>query len=163
MPVNTIHATNNATKEELIKFNTRSSIIVIPHGIDPRDYDNLVFNKDYENYVLFIGRLVFYKNLDVVISSFKEVVKKLPDVKLIIIGNSPMRGKWKKTVSELDLNQNVEFTGYISQEKKIELLSKCYALLLPNIFEGFGLVLLEAFAMNKPVLVADVKLYDRFC
>lgn len=40
-------------------------------------------------------------------------------------------------------------------------MSKCSALVLPNRFEGFWLVLLEAFAMNKPVLVADVKLHDK--
>jgi glycosyltransferase involved in cell wall biosynthesis len=64
-----------------------------------------------------------------------------------------------KMVSGLNLNKNVIFTGYIAHEKKVELLAKCSALLLPSVYEGFGLVLLEAFAMRKPVLVADVQPY----
>jgi glycosyltransferase involved in cell wall biosynthesis len=58
------------------------------------------------------------------------------------------------------LHHNIEFTGFVSDAKKMELLSRCSALLVPSPYEGFPMVLLEAFAMNKPVLVADVKPYD---
>jgi glycosyltransferase involved in cell wall biosynthesis len=160
VPVDVVHTVSFASKEDLVKFNSKSCIIVIPNGIDLMNYDALGFQRDYTNYVLYIGRLVFYKNLGVVISSFSEVVKKLPDSKLIIVGDGPMRDEWEKMVSNLNLNQNIEFTGYVSHEKKVELLSKCSALVLPSLFEGFGLVLLEAFALSKPVLVADVKPYD---
>jgi glycosyltransferase involved in cell wall biosynthesis len=162
MPVDIIHTVSNASKEDILDFKARSSgdIIVIPNGINLKNYDCLGFKKDYQNYVLFIGRLVYYKNLDTVISSFKEIANKLPHAKLIVVGDGPMRDKWEKMVSELHLDQNIEFTGYISHEKKVELLSKCCALLLPSVFEGFGLVLLEAFAMSKPVLVANTKPYD---
>ncbi len=160
MPSDIIHTVSNATKEDIIKLNAKSSnIIIIPNGIDLEYYDSLGFKKDYQNYVLFIGRLVFYKNLDIVISSFKAVAEKLPDAKLVVVGNGPMRDKWEKMALRLGLNQNVKFTGHISQEMKVELLSKCSALLLPSLHEGFGLVLLEAFAMSKPVVVADAKPY----
>jgi glycosyltransferase involved in cell wall biosynthesis len=53
-----------------------------------------------------------------------------------------------------------KYTGYISHKMKVELLSKRCFLLLPSVFEGFGLVLLEAFTMSKPVLVAGMKPYD---
>jgi glycosyltransferase involved in cell wall biosynthesis len=161
MPTDVILTVSNASKQNLVKFNVKdSNITVIPNGIDVADYDNLGFENNYQNYVVFIGRSVFYKNLEVVISSFKEVTQKLPEAKLVIIGDGPMRHRWERMVSELNLNQNIKFTGYIPQEKKVELLSKCSALLLPSLFEGFGLVLLEAFAMSKPVLVADVKPFD---
>ena len=162
MPVDIVHTISNASKEEILNLNATSSsnIIVIPNGINLEHYDNFDFKKDYQNYVLFIGRLVYYKNLDVLISSFKDVVKKVPNAKLIVVGNGPMRDKWEKMVLDLRLDQNIEFTGYIPHEKKIELLSKCSSLLLPSVHEGFGLVLLEAFAMYKPVLVANMKPYD---
>lgn len=158
MPTDIIHTVSNATKEDLIRFKVQESHIrVIPNGIDLQHYDNLPLKKDYLNYVIYIGRLVFNKNLDVVITSFKKVTKKLPDAKLIVVGHGPMRDKWEKMVSELELNHNIEFTGHISEEKKLELLSKCSALLLPSFSEGLSLVLLEAFAMSKPVLAADVE------
>jgi glycosyltransferase involved in cell wall biosynthesis len=162
MPVDIIHTVSNASKDDILNFSARSSdnVVVIPNGINLNDYGDLDSKKDYQNYVLFIGRLVYNKNLDVVISSFKEVTNKLPYAKLIVVGDGPMRDKWEKLVSNLHLDQNIEFTGYISHEKKIKLLAKCCALLLPSSIEGFGLVLLEAFAMSKPVLVANVKPYD---
>jgi glycosyltransferase involved in cell wall biosynthesis len=160
MPADIIHATNNATKEDLIKYNIRSSITVVHNGIDLSSYDNSIFNRDYKNCVVFIGRLVFYKKLDVVISSFKHVIKKIYDAKLIVVGDGPMRSKWEKMVLELGLDQNIEFVGHISEEKKMELLSKCSVLVLPSVVEGFALVVLEAFAMSKPVLVSDIKAYN---
>ncbi len=161
LPNDVIHAVSNATRNELLKFGAKPRIVVIPNGIDLTDHEILEYKKcDYENYVLFIARLIFYKNLDVVISSFKKVVKKLPDAKLIVVGDGPMRESWEKMVSELGLNENIEFTGFVSHEKKFELLSRCSALLVPSPYEGFPMVLLEAFAMSKPVLVADVKPYD---
>jgi glycosyltransferase involved in cell wall biosynthesis len=163
MPVDIIHTVSNASKQDILNFRPRSSsndIIVIPNGINLKNYDSLDFKKEYQNYVLFIGRLVYYKNLDLVISSFKDVVKKMPNAKLIVVGDGPMRYKWEKMVLESHLDRNIEFTGYIPHDKKIALLSKCSSLLLPSVFEGFGLVLLEAFAMSKPVLVANMKPYD---
>jgi glycosyltransferase involved in cell wall biosynthesis len=162
MPVDIIHTVSNASKDGIINFNAKSSsnIVVIPNGINLNDYDCVGFEKDYQNYVLFIGRLVFLKNLDVVISAFKDVVRKLPNAKLILVGDGPMRGKWEKMVSELHLDQNIEFTGYIPHEQKyFELLSKCSLLLLPSVIEAFGLVLLEAFAMSKPVLVSEQRAF----
>jgi glycosyltransferase involved in cell wall biosynthesis len=159
VPADIIHTVSYAMKEDLVKFNVKHDIVVIHNGINLRNYDNFEFDKDYQNYILYIGRLVFVKNLDVVISAFKDVVKKVPNAKLIVVGDGPMRDKWEKMVSELHLDQNIEFTGYISHEKKIELLSKCSSLLLPSSFEPFGLVLLEAFAMSKPVLVSDQRAF----
>ncbi len=68
-----------------------------------------------------------------------------------------MRKKWEKKVSNLGLQDNILFFGYISDVEKVKLLSNCSALVLPSFVEGFGLVILEAFAMKKPVLVADVR------
>jgi glycosyltransferase involved in cell wall biosynthesis len=161
MPTNAVITPSITSKEDLIKFKVKpDKIVVIPNGIDTVCYDTLGSATDYENYVIFIGRLVFYKNLEVIINAFEEVIKKLPDAKFIIVGSGPMQKKWETMVLDLNLDKNITFMGYVSQEKKIDLLSKSSALLLPSLFEGFGLVLLEAFAMRKPVLVANVKPYD---
>jgi glycosyltransferase involved in cell wall biosynthesis len=157
MPTDIIHTVSNSSKDDLINFGANSKIEVIPNGVDLFSYPNNQSTIEYQNFVLFIGRLVFYKNLDVIIHSFKDVVMKLPGSKMYIVGEGPMRHKWEKMVSDMGLTQSIEFTGYVADEKKVELLSKCSALLLPSFVEGFGLVILESFAMSKPVLVADVK------
>jgi len=93
-----IHTVSNATKKDIMKLNAKSNIIVIPNGVNLAIYDKLEFNDDYQKYVVFIGRLVVNKNLEVLIYSFKEVIKKIPDSKLIVIGSGPMLGEWKKVV-----------------------------------------------------------------
>ena len=62
----------------------------------------------------------------------------------------------EKFSNELKINENVEFTDYVSEEKKMELLSSSQALLFPSLCEGFGLVILEAFSQKKPVLVSNI-------
>jgi glycosyltransferase involved in cell wall biosynthesis len=49
---------------------------------------------------LFIGRLAFYKNLGVVIRSFVDFVKIVPDARLVIVGAGPMLSKWRKMSSD---------------------------------------------------------------
>lgn len=160
VPADIIHTVSYAVKEDLIRFNVRHEIVVIHNGINLRNYDDLKFDSDhYQNYVLFIGRLVFSKNLDVVIFAFKNVIEKVPNAKLIVVGDGPMRDIWVRMVSKLGLTQNIEFTGFVSHKRKVELLSNCSLLLLPSFFEGFGLVLLEAFAKSKPVLVSDQRVF----
>ncbi len=157
MPTNIIHTVSNASKDDLIRFGARAPITVIPNGLDPSAYNDVRYTPEYHKNVLYIGRLVFYKNLNTVITSFKDVVGRLPGSKMYIVGEGPMRQKWQRLVSDMGLNGSIEFTGYVSEERKFELLSKCSGVLLPSFIEGFGLVLLESFAMKKPVLVADVK------
>ena len=153
-PADIIHTVSNSTREDLRNFKARSEIIVIPNGIDAKNYER--YEKHYDNYIMFMGRLVFYKNLGVVISAFKEVVKKIPEAKLIAVGDGPMRKKWETMAAELNLSQSIIFTGYISQEQKMDLLSKCSAVVLPSFVEGFPIAALEALAMSKPVLLADI-------
>jgi glycosyltransferase involved in cell wall biosynthesis len=158
-PSSVIHTVSNASKEDLIKFGAKAEKIqVIPNGLDLNNYGHCSMSKaDYQNFILFIGRLVFYKNLDVVISSFADVVRNVPDSRLVVVGDGPMLSKWRKMTSDLGLDNSIIFIGRASEDKKIELLNNCSALVLPSFVEGFGLVILESFAMNKPVLVANVK------
>jgi glycosyltransferase involved in cell wall biosynthesis len=153
----TIHTVSNATKKDIMKLNAKSKIIVVPNGVNLAIYDKLEFNNDYQKLVVFIGRLVVNKNLQVLIYSFKEVIKKISDAKFIVIGSGPMLGEWKKMVSDLGLDLNVEFTGFISEKNKMDILSKCSLLALPSTIEGHPLAPLEAFALSKPVLLSDIE------
>lgn len=160
VPSDRIHTVSNATREDLIKFGVQESkIVVIPNGLDLRYYNSNLGSAKYENYIVFIGRLVFYKNLDLVIRAFSKVVEKVPNAKLIVIGDGPMMNPWKDLTSSLGLSNFIEFTGYLPEDEKKVLLERCKALILPSLFEGFGLVILEAFAMYKPVLVPNILPY----
>jgi glycosyltransferase involved in cell wall biosynthesis len=157
IPVNVIHSVSNTTKKDILKVNNKAKVAVISNGIDLDFYDKFTSQIAYHNYVVFIGRLVFNKNLNTIISSFVEIKKRIPDAKLHVIGFGPMLDEWKRMVADLGLVGNVYFSEYIGHEKKINLLSKSSALLLPSVTEGMPLVALEAFALRKAVLLSDIE------
>jgi glycosyltransferase involved in cell wall biosynthesis len=158
MPVSMYHANSNTTMQDILAVKPRARIRVVYPGIASTysPYDQ----RQYCNFILFIGRLVYYKNLDVLIKAFEHVIKIAPNAKLIVVGDGPMKETWKEIASNIGVSRSISFVGNIATSEKIELLKKCSALALPSIFEGFGLVLLEAFAEAKPVLVSNVKPFD---
>jgi glycosyltransferase involved in cell wall biosynthesis len=150
-----IHAVSETSKRDILLFNSRCNVLVIPNSLDLEHYR---FGKDitYDDFILFIGRLIFYKHLEVVIEALK-LLKNRCDVRLVVLGDGPMRSKWEELVDKLNLKDMVEFKGYVSHREKLYYLSRCRALVLPSIFEGFGMVILEAWALKKPVIVANVE------
>jgi len=150
-----IHTVSKTSKNDILSFNSKSNIVIISNSLDFEHY-KFDGNITYEDFILFIGRLVYYKHLEVVIEALK-LLKNRCDVRLVVLGDGPMRSEWKGLVDRLNLKDRVEFKGYVSHKEKLHYLSKCRALLLPSIFEGFGIVVLEAWAFRKPVIVVDVE------
>ena len=56
----------------------------------------------------------------------------------------------------MGIKDNITFAGYVTPQKKSKLLAESNALLFPSIMEGFGLVILESFEQNRPVIVSNV-------
>ncbi len=104
--------------------------------------------------------MVFYKNVDILLKAFKVLSYESKNIQLVIVGDGPLRKYLENLAIEYDISNVVHFVGNVSNEDKIKYLSKCSALALPSTFEGFGLVILEAFLMRKPVLVSNVKPFD---
>jgi glycosyltransferase involved in cell wall biosynthesis len=92
-----------------------------------------------------------------VIEAFAKTTRSVASANLVIVGGGPMRNTWIQQARNLGIENNVIFMGYVSVEKKLELLSKCSALVFPSLVEGFGLAILEAFAMSKPVMVSNIE------
>ena len=155
LPVERVHVVSHTTEEELMRFNPKAKVTTINNGIDVEDNSSTEF--EYQEFILYIGRLAITKNLGVVILAFRDVVQTFPDARLIIVGDGGMRKEWEHLVNENKLERNIVFMGHVSQEIKQGLLSSCAALVLPSILEGFGRVIIEAFSMNKPVLVSNIK------
>lgn len=118
--------------------------VVIKPGLEFKKFKM----KKKEPYVLFVGGLIKRKGLDYLI----QAAKKLDDVKFLIVG----KGKERERL-EMMAPKNVEFLGYVSGERLIDLYSKALIFCLPSIGEGFGLVLLEAMASGC-VIVSTVPL-----
>ncbi len=105
---------------------------------------------------LYLGRLKAYKNIDLTITAFSEVVKLYKNAKLVIAGEGESLIKLKKLVSLLALNESVIFTGKVNEEEKIKLLSRSWVFIQTSLIEGWGITVIEANACGTPVIAANV-------
>jgi glycosyltransferase involved in cell wall biosynthesis len=149
-----VHTVSDATKEDLLKFGEKRTIHVIPNSIDSSKILDEVVNPLQ---FVHVGRLVFYKNLEVVIKSIGILKKTQPNVKLVLIGDGPHKKSLQELTYQLGLESNIEFLGYTSFDEKMKIIAASNALVFPSLCEGFGLVILEAFSQRKPVLVSNIK------
>lgn len=156
-PADIIVTVSEASRDDILSVRKNCSVFVIPNGLDVSLYKVQDSSIKYGDEVVFIGRAVYYKNLEVVLKAMKTVVQKNPNAKLIVIGTGPMTLSWKKLAIDYGVEKNVVFKGHVSEEEKINILERATSLVLPSIWEGFGMVLLEAWALKKPVIVARVR------
>ena len=148
-----IHTVSNATKKDIQKIGTTKPIHVISNCIQDEEVINV---SQKEKQFVYLGRLVFYKNVEVILKSFKIVIKQFPDAKLIIAGDGPHKKSLQQLTNKLDIKDNITFIGYVTSEQKRKILSESNALLFPSLIEGFGLVMLEAFQQNRPVITSNI-------
>jgi glycosyltransferase involved in cell wall biosynthesis len=97
---------------------------------------------------VFLGRLVDWKAVDIVI----RALEKVPSAKLEVIGDGPMSETWKSLADELRVKDRVHFAGWLPQLECAARLRTSVALVLPSLYECGGAVVLEAMAMGKPVI-----------
>ena len=139
----------------------RDRVRVIPFGIDPEEWApdpatrdraaGLV--RDFGPFVLFAGRHVPYKGVDVLLQALRDST-----VKAVIAGDGPRRAAWESRAAELGLRDRVRFTGDVPDAELRALMHACEALVLPSVTraEAFGYVQIEAMACGRPVISTDV-------
>lgn len=129
-------------------------IIIVPHGYNrqSRASNQQLIKK---RQILYLGRLEEKKNILNLIQGFKIFAEKFPDYKLILAGK--VNKKYLDTLnSRFQIPDSINFLGYISEEKKHELLSELSCLVLISKEEGFGFPILEGFDFELPVLASDI-------
>ncbi|UTR10579.1 glycosyltransferase family 1 protein [Evansella sp. LMS18] len=100
-----------------------------------------------------IGRFIAPKNHSYLLKIFKEVLKKEDDFKLLLVGDGDLRSITEAEVKKEGLEDKVIFTGI---RKDIDILLKCMDIFVfPSVYEGLGLVLLEAQASGLPCVVSE--------
>lgn len=141
-------------------------------------YDKLRFNKEVNQeksrlkkirdkygirspYLLFIGTLQPRKNLIKLLEVFKMLLKENKNLQLVVAGMiNEGRGGWMQSaffakIKELNLQNNLLITGYIPDDEVPYLMCNAKVLVLPSIYEGFGIPVVEAFACGCPVVSSN--------
>lgn len=139
-------------------------IDVIPNGINlnlytgiERDYDfRRRYAADNEKIILYLGRLVYEKGVQNLISAMPKILDGYHDSKLIIVGKGGMIDELRAQVENMGLRDKVYFTGYMNG-KDVQKMYKCADVaVFPSTYEPFGIVALEAMLAGVPTVVSDI-------
>jgi len=111
---------------------------------------------DNEKIILFMGRLVYEKGVQTLISAMPKILSHYHDSKLVIAGKGGMIDELRAQVNSLGLGNKVYFTGYLGS-KDVQKMYKCSDVsVFPSTYEPFGIVALEAMLSGTPVVVSDI-------
>jgi len=130
------------TKRRLWKYLKRDSVVLYP-PIEFKKYKS----KPSEDFYLFIGRLWHEKRPEEAIRGCIKAEKKL-----VVIGTGYLEKELRKKYGNHPL---IDIRGFVSEDEKIDLLSRCKAVIYPCVAEDFGIVPIEAFASGKPVICSN--------
>ena len=135
----------------------RGKMVFIHNGIDLQEFSNpqRMDAPERGRYILSVSAYKDQKGIDVLIRAMKTVSELHPDVKLILVGEGPLRGDLESLSEELGQNHRIEFLGRRSHGEVVELLHGCEVFVLPSRFETFGIALVEAMACGRAVVAAN--------
>jgi len=108
------------------------------------------------NIILAVGRLAARKGHGFLISSFAELLEKLPNSHLVIIGRGNLRKKLLRKVKQLSIQDSVSILGGMSFEKIAEWYRISSVIAYPSFYEGQGLIPLESMASGTPCIAFDM-------
>jgi phosphatidyl-myo-inositol alpha-mannosyltransferase len=133
---------------------------VIPNGIDLERFSTKLPVPEeiaaLQPYVLFVGRFEERKGLPVLLEAFRTVQARLPDVRLVIVGQGSRRQQYEQYAEDLNVH-GAHFAGYVPDELLPAYYQHAAAFCAPNTGnESFGMVLIEAMAAGAPVVASDI-------
>lgn len=139
---------------------------VVSNGINLREFQSMDIGDFHERFnipnnkikLLFVGRLFPEKSIDTLIKAMPHIIKKHPNTHVMIVGAGHLRPKLEKLVHSLDVGKHVTFLGLVSEEDKILAYNASDIFVLPSLAELEGMVVLEAMACGKPIIVSDAEM-----
>jgi glycogen(starch) synthase len=103
--------------------------------------------------LLCLGRLVYEKGFDLVLTAFASIIKRFRSLRLIIASDGPARPALERQAAELGLTGVVDFIGWVESDRMPALLNSATMVVMPSrVIEGFGFVAMEAAMMGRPVV-----------
>lgn len=153
-----IIAVSQATKDDIQKFYGRAeNVSVVHHGLDhekfkPQEYSDRIVS---EKYILYVGQIQPRKNLARLIEAFEAL--QLNDLNLVIAGGYGWLQKpILKRIESSPAKEKIKLLGRVADEKLPQLYSQAEVFVLPSLYEGFGMPVLEAMACGTPVVTSNV-------
>lgn len=132
---------------------------IIPNGVPAELLQSLDRPFQDRGYVLFLGRIDIYgKGLDTLLGGYAEFYRSFPDTKLVIAGDGRDMELFRTMLTKLpeNITRNIDLLGWVSGDKKMEVLKRASFVVFPSRHEVQPIAVLEAMAAWKPVIVSDI-------
>lgn len=145
--------------KQYITQKANSKTYIIPNGINYYKLQSMRGNSNFKlknSSVFFIGRLTEIKGVDILLKAVPIVKREIPEIKVYIAGDGPLKKELIDMTKKLNIENNVEFLGFISENEKNSYLKSVDICAFPSRYEPFGIVLLEAMACKRPVIGSKV-------
>jgi len=109
-----------------------------------------------EKLVLYVGRLVPQKGVEFLIQAVPRIGARFGDAKFVIVGDGWLRGHLESLANQMGQRWRINFTGFIPDSELIALMRSADVLVIPSVYEPFGIVALEGMAAGVPVVASQV-------
>jgi glycosyltransferase involved in cell wall biosynthesis len=147
-------AISESTRDDLVARGfALEQVVVIPPGVSFEHYTPDASARSPQPTFAYLGRLKKYKGVDLVIRAFAKLDRS--DAVLEIAGAGDYRPALERLVASLALDARVRFLGFVTEEEKLALLRRSWAVALASPKEGWGLTNVEAEACGTPVVASD--------
>lgn len=146
-----------STQQEFLKRGYPQEDLPIVHNcVDHGVYRPTGVPRSAAPLIGYFGRLKKYKTVDHLLQAFPSIRAAVPGVRGVIVGEGDDRPRLEELARALGIAGSVTFTGYVPEERKVELLQQMWVKVTTSSKEGWGLTVLEANACGTPVIAADV-------
>lgn len=150
-----VFAVSNHLKKEILGAGIKPKKIVVTHN--PVDTDFFRYKRTTDNRRMgFASRLVPFKGGLRTVMAFHILEEEFPDWKLVIGGDGPEANLIKEYIAKNNLQERIDFKGYLSRDGFNELLETIDFFVFPSEHESFGLVVAEAMAKGMPVIAPNI-------
>ena len=160
-----IVANSQATKKTLLKnapWLNQDKISVIYNGIDPelfsientRDLRDELGIPQQIPLIGFVGRLNVQKGIVYILEAFEKVFENIPAAQLLMAGTGDLRNEIETIAKEKGFSRNIHLIGF--RDDIPNVMRTIDLLILPSVWEGFGIVLIEAMAAEKPCVITNI-------
>ncbi len=136
----------------------------VPNGVGPEWFEAAPASPPARPYFLFVGNVKPHKNLGRLLEAFAEVAPEIPH-ELVVAGRRRgfLTGDPRLERRAGELGERVRFTGFLAADELRRTVAAAAALVLPSLYEGFGLPAVEAMACGRPVLAARAGALPEVC
>jgi glycosyltransferase involved in cell wall biosynthesis len=150
-------AISESSRTDLVRRGlSADAVCVVLSGVDHDRYRPAPAARAAEPLVAFVGRVEWYKRLDVLLRALVEVRRGGIDARLVVAGVGEALPRVRALARALGLEASVETPGFVDEDAKVRLLQRAHVVVQPSEKEGWGLTVIEANACGTPVVAADV-------